>query len=208
MKNFFSCMFLAVIITACSEVATEIVEVSDSTTITQCIPVTPDINKDLHSKVLVVPANMEEYDYFIQTMRRYAYDAQTASYGVRYNGKKRQHLVITLLKPGKKVTAKYGIIQLKGHTHDMDWCYQQARESIVPGKTIIVSGGCRSSQNACFYANNNVSAFTVSDVGYGPQNDYLVLQMQSLLQDYSYSETLDLLKDQAPRVMAAYVYPN
>lgn len=173
-----------------------------------CTPIVPTINRALHAKVLVVPANVEEYNYFKQIMGRYSYNAQSKDYGMRYSGKIRSNLVVTLLKPGKKVTAKYGIIQLKGHTSDMDYCLAQARGCIVLGQTIVVSGGCESSKDVCMYVDMKVPAFTVSYIGRGPVNDYLVLQMQSLLQDNSYAETLRKLKDNAPTVMASYVYPQ
>ena len=95
-----------------------------------------------------------------------------------------------------------------GRTEDMDWCFNQARENIAPGKTIVISGGCESSRDVCLYADMNIPAFTVDHIGRGPQNDYLVLQMQSLLQDHTYAETLNILKERAPQVMTAYLYPN
>ncbi len=173
-----------------------------------CAPIIPEIDKSLHAKVLVVPSNLHEYNYFKEVMARYSYNAELTSYGIRYTGKTRSYLVVTLLKPGETVNVKYGIIQLKGHTEDMAECLARARQCIVPGKSIIISGGCETSKDVCMYADMNIPAFTVNHIGQGPVNDYLVLQMQAHLQDYSYSETLQKLKMAAPIVMGYYIYPQ
>jgi hypothetical protein len=51
-----------------------------------CSPLKPDIDPALHAKVLVVPINMAEYEYFKQTMSIYAYTAEEKDYGIRYRG--------------------------------------------------------------------------------------------------------------------------
>lgn len=173
-----------------------------------CSPVKPNIDPVLHAKVLIVPINMGEYEYFKETMSTYAYRAEVKDYGIRYNGIERTNLIITLLKPNKSVTSKYGIIQLKGHTSDMESCFNRIRQCIVPGKTIIVSGGCESTDDMCKYAGLNIPAFTVNHIGQGPKNDYLTLHLHSLLQSNSYEETIVKLKEYAPEVMSEYTYPQ
>jgi hypothetical protein len=166
-------------------------------------------DQELLEKVLVVPANLQEYEYFQQSIEKYRYAlVEEDELGARYVGNRRSELSIRLLYPGATVSGEFGIIQLKGHQRDMKDCLDKALDNVVPGKSIIISGGCNSTSTIRPDIEKlNAKCISVDYVGQGPENDYLVLQLHAAIPDAdSFKEALEKVKKRAPRLAQHYTF--
>jgi hypothetical protein len=167
-------------------------------------------DQELLQKVLVVPSNETEFRYFQESIQKYRYTISgIENTGVRYIGKRRTFLSIFLLSPGSHTSGKFGIIQLKGHTVDMENCLDRVENNIIPGKTVIVIGGCEStsSETRKKLQELGVRCISVDGIGQGRENDYLVMQLHTAFQDAdSFEEAIERIKERAPETFKHYTF--
>ncbi len=169
-----------------------------------------EFDQELLQKVLVVPADDKEFRYFQKIIEKYSYTSSSLeNKGVEYRGKRRNYLSVLLLSPGSHVEGKFGIIQLKGHDSDMQNCLEKVRNNIVPGKSVVILGGCQStsSKTRVELETMGVRCISVNGTGKGPENDYLVLQLHADLQDSdSFEDAIKKIKEKAPETFGNYTF--
>lgn len=165
--------------------------------------------KELYQTVLVVTASIEEYEYFKQSIEKYRYTlVEEDDFGARYVGNRRNELSVRLLYPGATISGNFGIIQLKGHDRDMKDCLNRTKKNFIKDQSVIIAGGCKSSTTIRKDIEElGLRCISVDDVGLGPMNDYLTLQLHAALQDAStWSEAVAKVKERAPKLGGYYSF--
>ena len=167
--------------------------------------------KENAQKMLVIGINEGEISFFKEKIERYDYKLSQTEYGLRYTSKndnKRFIDVILLSNIEKLSKNQYGIIQCKGHTGDMSNFISHIKNNTVENATILILGGCNSDNYVADALRLKTIPIANKSIGESTHNDYLSLQLHSLLKNNTLPEALKILESQAPSTMKKFTTPQ
>lgn len=140
------------------------------------IPLSP-ISEFDDSKVLIYCANEYEKDYVDETLGRRGFNLVSQREGIwRTTLGDSEIRVIIFGYPIPRVNEGYGIIQLRGHTYDMNYLFQQTQE-YKRGKVLYLLGGCNGADFIPEMANENLAVIGSHGTRHGIQNTDLLVQL-------------------------------
>ena len=170
-------------------------------------------NPKLYSNMLVICTNSDEFNAFLTKVRSYRYrETQRETYFEykSYDGSKRA-IVVKKRNIDDIPKLQYGIIQLKGYTSDMEQLINLVKDCqkfVRPMKTILLLGGCETYQFETVARKLGVIPVMTHYVGESAHNDYLALQLHSLLSRMSVGEALRSIFNKAPATLNQYILPD
>lgn len=174
-----------------------------------------DVNDpELFYNMLVVGANDEEVNIFIDKVHRdgYRYSQESYEHYDRFVSKTdgKSIYVVRIDNIDQIPTLKFGIIQLKSHTNDIGPlldALESRSEFIEPSKTVLLIGGCESYQYTEWAQEFDVIPIVVKYIGQNAHNDYLSLQLHSHLANMSLMDALQKIRREAPGTYNQYYMP-